>query len=213
MRPNRRSKSAGGRWAPAGVGAMGSDIRSSLSHASLWAVEPGRRGGYRARESRRLTRGWPGPYRRRMALLGPAVLAFWNDVADGRDAEFVHWHSREHIPERVGIPGFLRGRRGVAVAGRPRYFTLYETESLATLSGPDYVARLNAPTPWTQRALPLFRNSKRSACRVTLSLGAGVGGALATLELGPAPGREGELRDRLTKHLLPSIAERPGLIG
>ncbi len=148
-----------------------------------------------------------------MALLGQGILAFWNDVAGGGDAEFVHWHSREHIPERVGLRGFRRGRRYVAIAGNPKYFTLYETESLETLSGPDYVARLNAPTPWTQRALPLFRNSKRSACRVTLSLGSGVGGALTTLEFGPQPGCAPQLREWLTAGALPTIADWPGVVG
>jgi len=148
-----------------------------------------------------------------MSLLGSAVLAFWHDIAPGGDAEFNHWHTREHIPERVGVPGFLRGRRYTALAAAPRYFNLYETESLATLSGAAYVARLNDPTPWTRRALPLFRNSKRTACRVALSLGSGVGGVIATLELGPAPGRAEELGAWLTSTALPSAGERSGIVG
>ncbi len=148
-----------------------------------------------------------------MALRGGAVLAIWNDVAPGGEAEFDHWHTREHVPERVGIPGFLRGRRFEALAGAPRYFTLYEADSTATLGGPAYLERLNNPTAWTRRALPLFRNTRRTACRVTLSLGDGIGGALATLELGPAPGRDEELRGWLTGTALPTVSERPGLVG
>ena len=148
-----------------------------------------------------------------MGLMGSAVLAIWNDIAPGGDDEFVHWHTREHIPERVGVPGFLRGRRYVAVSGSPEYFTLYETESIDTLSGPAYLARLNDPTPWTRRSLPLFRNTKRTACRVTLSLGEGVGGALATLDLGPEAGRDEELGAWLTGTTLPAIYERPGVVG
>jgi hypothetical protein len=148
-----------------------------------------------------------------MSLLGSAVLAFWHDIAPGGDAEFNHWHTREHIPERVGVPGFLRGRRYTAVGDGPRYFNLYETESLATLSGSAYVARLNDPTPWTRRVLPLFRNSKRTACRVVSSRGSGVGGSLATLELGPAPGRADALGAWLTATALPIAAERPGVVG
>src|SRR6266511_1030062 len=146
-----------------------------------------------------------------MGLMGSAVLAIWNDIAPGGDDEFVHWHTREHIPERVGVPGFQRGRRYVAVSGSPEYFTLYETESIDTLSGPAYLARLNDPTPWTRRSLPLFRNTKRTACRVTLSLGDGVGGALATLDLGPEAGRDDELAAWLTGTTLPAIYERPGV--
>jgi hypothetical protein len=124
-----------------------------------------------------------------MALLGKGVLAIWNDIAPGGEAEFNHWHTRERVPERVGVPGFLRGRRYVAVSGSPKYFTLYETESVETLAGSEYLARLNDPTPRTRRALPLFRNTNRTACRVTLSqtgLGtqdARVEGALGTYTL------------------------------
>ncbi len=148
-----------------------------------------------------------------MGLLGQAVLAIWNDVAPDRDAEFDDWHIREHIPERVGIPGFLRGRRYTAVVGTPRYFTLYETERLATLASPAYVERLNHPTPWTRRSLPLFRNTKRTACGVSASTGVGIGGALATLELGPATARDEELRAWLTGTALPTVRERPGVVG
>jgi hypothetical protein len=148
-----------------------------------------------------------------MALLGNGILAIWNDIAPGGEAEFNHWHTREHVPERVGVPGFLRGRRYVAVSGTPRYFTLYETEAVDTLAGPAYLARLNDPTPWTQRVLPLFRNTNRTACRVTLTLGRGVGGALATLRLGPTPGHEEALRAGLTTTTLPLLLDRPGLVG
>ena len=43
-----------------------------------------------------------------MALLGTGVLAIWNGIAASAEDEFVDWHVREHIPERVGLPGFLR---------------------------------------------------------------------------------------------------------
>lgn len=148
-----------------------------------------------------------------MGLLGTGILAIWNDVAPGGEAEFDHWHTREHIQERVGVPGFLRGRRYVAVSGSPKYFTLYETETVATLASPAYLARLNDPTPWTQQALPLFRNTIRTACGVTRTLASGVGGALATLRLGPIAGREQELRAWLTGTTLPALVERPGLVG
>jgi hypothetical protein len=148
-----------------------------------------------------------------MGLLGTAVLAIWNDIAPGGDAEFNYWHTREHIPERVGVPGFLRGRRYVALTGEPRYFTLYETESLTTLNGPAYVERLNNPTSWTRRSLPLFRNTNRSACRVALSLGQGIGGTLATLRLAPQSGREEEFRAWFTGTTLPALSERPGVVG
>jgi hypothetical protein len=67
-----------------------------------------------------------------MALRGTGILAIWNDIAPGGDAEFTDWHTREHVPERIAGPGFLRGRRYSAVSGSPKYFTLYETEAVET---------------------------------------------------------------------------------
>lgn len=58
-----------------------------------------------------------------MPRIGQGVLAIWNGIAPEAEAEFVAWHVREHIPERVGLPGFLRGRRYVGDAeAHPRYF-------------------------------------------------------------------------------------------
>ncbi len=148
-----------------------------------------------------------------MALLGRGILAFWHDIAPGGDAEFNHWHVSEHIPERIGVPGFLGCRRYLAVSEGPRYFYFYETETVETLASPPYLARLNDPTPWTQRVLPLFRNTSRTACRVTRSLGQGIGGAVATLRLGPVAGKEEELRAWLSGTALPDLVERPGVVG
>lgn len=122
-----------------------------------------------------------------MPLLGQAFLAIWNDITPGWDDEFNRWHTEEHIPERVGVEGFLRGRRGVDWQTEgPRYFMLYEARDLEVFRGPDYLARLNDPTPWTQKVMPEFRNFVRGACRSLVSQGVGLGGAVATLRFSPA---------------------------
>ena len=146
-----------------------------------------------------------------MSFLGRAILAFWADVEAAGEADYNDWHTREHMPERCAVPGFLRGRRYVAVEGVPKYFMMYETETLATLASPAYVERLNNPTPWTRKSLALFRNSNRTACRTTLSLGRGLGGAIATIRLGPAAGREDALRGWLAGEALSVLLERPGI--
>ena len=80
-----------------------------------------------------------------MALLGNSALAIWHDIAEGGEADFHVWHSAEHMPERVGLPGFNRGRRCVAVDAAPRFFLLYEVDSLAVLTSRPYLARLDDP--------------------------------------------------------------------
>ena len=56
-----------------------------------------------------------------MSLAGQAVVAIWNGIAPEGRTEFYEWHNREHMPERVGIPGFRRGRRYIAKYGTPEY--------------------------------------------------------------------------------------------
>jgi hypothetical protein len=148
-----------------------------------------------------------------MALLGRGFLAIWNDVAPGADAEVDRWYVGEHAAERLGVPGFLRGRRHVAIEGRPTYFTLYETTDAKVLQSPPYIARLNDPTPWTQKALALFRNTNRTACDVTWSQGRGTGGVMATLRLAAGSGSEARLRNWLGTTALPAALARPGIVA
>jgi glutathione S-transferase len=148
-----------------------------------------------------------------VSLAGQGVVAIWHDIVPEARADFYEWHNREHIPERVGIPGFLRGRRYVALDARPEFFTLYETAGPQVLDGADYLERLNHPTPWTRRAVLGFRQTSRSLCRVALSLGTGQGGFLVTLRYEVAEGREEEQRRWLCHRALPELADRPGVAG
>jgi len=146
-------------------------------------------------------------------LAGEAVVAIWNGIApEARDA-FYDWHQNEHMPERVGIPGFRRGRRYVALEATPEFFTLYETDSPQVLEGTDYLNRLNNPTPWTRRATAPFRNTARSLCRVALSLGTGQGGTIVTLRYDVAEGSDEAQRQLLAHRVLPALADRPGIAG
>jgi hypothetical protein len=141
-----------------------------------------------------------------MALLGEAVVAIWNGIRPEGRSDFFEWHNREHMPERVGIPGFLRGRRYDAADAHPEFFTLYETASAAVLSGADYLARLNAPTQWTRRATAHFTDTARSLCRVSLSLGPGAGGWMMTW-------RYDHSADTPDEATLRSLAVAPGVVG
>jgi hypothetical protein len=144
-----------------------------------------------------------------MALRGEAVVAIWNDITpEGRD-NFIEWHNREHVPERVGIPGFLRGRRYVAEHGAPAYFTLYEAVNQAVLTGADYLQRLNNPTPWTKQATAEFRNTLRGVCLTRFSRGSGDGGSVATLRFAP----DGNDATKLEQAVIAELEKTGGLKG
>jgi hypothetical protein len=149
-----------------------------------------------------------------MSLAGQAVVAIWNGIAPEGRGEFYEWHNREHMPERVGIPGFRRGRRYIAKYGAPEFFTLYEADSPEVLVGQDYLNRLNNPTPLTQRVPPtFFRDTSRGVCRVKLSLGVGQGGCMLTLRFGAEAGREADLQKYLMHVALPPLIDIVSVVG
>lgn len=147
-----------------------------------------------------------------MALLGKGVLAIWNGIKADAEDEFVLWHVREHIPERVGLPGFLRGRRYVALDGHPKYFNFYETTSASDLSSATYQARLNAPTGWTRQVVAHFLDTSRTICDVAWTTGLGEGGVIEAIsfEATLAPDK---LASSLKGPLSEALAAIPGIVG
>jgi len=102
----------------------------------------------------------------------PGILAVFNDCAPEGYQHFETWYNREHLQERVAVPGFRCGRRYELVTGGDRQFcAFYEVDTAAVLNSPSYIGRLNEPTPWTQAAMPLFRNMVRTVCDVTAAAG------------------------------------------
>lgn len=147
-------------------------------------------------------------------LAGKAFVAIWHDIAPEGLREFYEWHHREHMPERLAIPGFRRGRRYRREDGTGQdYFNLYEVDNFDVLVGPDYLARLNAPTEWTRRTVAHFRNVTRGLCRVAGSAGLGQGGTMATLRFSAAADRETALREHLVRTAIPLLMQQVGVLG
>ncbi|HWK97011.1 MAG TPA: hypothetical protein VNR39_16470 [Pseudolabrys sp.] len=144
-----------------------------------------------------------------MPLLGQAAVAMWWTILPERRAEFGDWHSHEHFPERMSIPGFHRGSRWTSLGGDGGFFVLYELDSYDVLTSDGYLARLNAPTPWSQKMMPHHLGMVRSQCRVAASFGGGVGSALATVRLSPRAGGA----EKLMRWLEGTLADLPSRVG
>lgn len=131
-----------------------------------------------------------------MGLKGSAFLAIWHDIAAGAHDEYIEWHTREHMPERLSIPGFRTGKRLHAPnASRHVSGTIYSGDDIEVFRSTAYLHRLNNPTPWTAAVAPSFRNFLRVACDLVGSAGLGDGGAMATLRFDFAgPDSNGTLR-------------------
>ena len=146
-----------------------------------------------------------------MPLLGNAALLLSFDIAPEAIIEHDDWHTHEHLPERLSIPGFLRGTRWVERHAEPRYLVLYEVAALETLTSPAYLERLNHPTPWTAKMMTFYRGMGRGLCSVTGSVGDGLGHLMLVVRFAPSRERESSLRKRLIEDILPRFVSRSGI--
>jgi hypothetical protein len=146
-----------------------------------------------------------------MPLLGKAALLLSFDIAPEAIEDHDDWHTHEHLPERLSIPGFLRGTRWVAVRGGPRYMVLYEVAELATLTSAAYSERLDHPSAWTAKVMPHYRGMRRGLCAVAGSTGLGMGHVARALRFKPQPAEADSLEAWLLRDVLPSLPSRPGV--
>jgi hypothetical protein len=129
-------------------------------------------------------------------MRGVGFLAIWSDVERSDLTDYRHWLTREHTTERVTTEGFLASR--VFHADRAdveRFFILYELQKPEVLDGPAYLARLNAPTPWSQRIMPRLGNFVRGGGVVTARAGRGEGCTIVALRIEHLPQAPQRLAD------------------
>lgn len=118
---------------------------------------------------------------------GTGFLAIWSDVTAAQDTDYLHWLTREHTAERVGIPGFLGVRVFRArLREARRYFILYRLRDASVMASAGYLARLNAPTPWSSRIMPILGNFARGGGTVLAEAGQGAAGLVAPIVLDQA---------------------------
>ncbi|MFO1304002.1 MAG: hypothetical protein U1F54_09745 [Burkholderiales bacterium] len=149
-----------------------------------------------------------------MTFAAPAAMLLWYDIVPEEVAQHDEWHTREHFPERVAIPGFLRAQRWVAQgATAPRYFVSYEVRDVGVLTSAAYQERLDHPTEWTRRMMPHFRGMTRGFCAVDTCVGGVLGAEALTVRCAPSPGRREAFMDWLRRDALLTIERTRGLAG
>lgn len=133
-----------------------------------------------------------------------ALLSLWNGIASHRIEEYDRWHTLEHVPERVWVPGYVAGTRYVAVSdSQVRYFTLYELTSLAALQSPEYKDLVDNPTPWSALMRPSFSDFLRKTGPVAAQAGKVLGCAISLvrwvwpLDVRPGPSELQGMADHL----------------
>ncbi|MBN9091246.1 MAG: hypothetical protein J0J01_30375 [Reyranella sp.] len=114
-------------------------------------------------------------------MASSAVLAIWVDIDPADDEAFNHWHSREHVQERVGCPGWLRGSRFKGIDRPGRYLLFYDAETTAAFESDAYYARLRHPSALSRAIFPKFNDAWRTVCSVERRQGGGIGAAVLTV--------------------------------
>lgn len=113
---------------------------------------------------------------------GQGFLAVWSDIPPPDETDYLHWLMREHVEERLSLPGFLAVRVFRSRAGDVRrYFILYTLTDAGVLASQPYLDRLNAPTPWSQRIMPMLGNFRRGGGTIVARRGFGAGGVVAPI--------------------------------
>ena len=115
-----------------------------------------------------------------------AQLLVWSDIDPDHEADFNQWYDREHMEERVRIPGFTGARRYRAVSGSARrYLALYRASSLADFTSDAYRKAFTKQTQWSITNFGRMSNTRRRVMQVPQEGGFGWGGALVLIELVP----------------------------
>ncbi|MES2944984.1 MAG: hypothetical protein V4772_19125 [Pseudomonadota bacterium] len=119
-----------------------------------------------------------------------AFLALWNSISSpALQPEYESWHTFEHVPERVGLPGFVEARRyrshrSVArpeAKSPPDYFTCYWLTDIKALNSPEYTDVFASPTAWSARMRLELRDFFRLPCQLAGSCGQSSASQLATI--------------------------------
>lgn len=139
-----------------------------------------------------------------MPMAGKGMLLTSMNIGASDEAEFNRWYDREHLEERVAIPGFLEARRYVAHEGNPKYLSLYSTETFEVLDSPAYRTALANQTAWSKANIARFQNMIRAVARITISRGTGRGAVLGIIRLRPSGGGEDKLRAALHEQFDPA---------
>jgi hypothetical protein len=148
-----------------------------------------------------------------MSLRGKGMLVVFAEVKSRHESDFNEWYNREHIDERLGIPGFQRARRYVAAKGSPKYLAIYECNRVGDLGTPHYLQVLANPTPWSKRVTGRFTQFHRLTLSMKVDQTHGLGGALAAVRFVPAAGHRRNLVEWLGKIAFPRAIKLPDMLG
>jgi hypothetical protein len=99
--------------------------------------------------------------------IGGTIMLVMMEVDAEHEDEFNRWYNEEHLPERLGIPGYISARRFKLEEGNEvlTYMCIWELEDASPLQSEEYKAQQRRPSQLrdaahshiTQRARGVYR--------------------------------------------------------
>jgi hypothetical protein len=143
---------------------------------------------------------------------GQALLIGWYDTDPAYQPELDAWHSKEHMPERAALPGFLTAQRFRSLRDPGRYCVLYRVTGIEVFVSEPYLNVLNNPTEWTRKMMPGVRDMNRTLCAVAERRGGGFGSILHTIKCSPPPDGRHAFVGWLSEEAFPAALTGVGVV-
>ena len=150
-----------------------------------------------------------------MALYGKGMLMTFTETLSEDEVDFNEWYNREHIDERVWMPGFHRARRYIDADGTAafKYLATYETSVVQDLADPEYMELLKDQSDWSKKVMAKFTKFERITADITIDFSHGFGGGCSIAWFNPKPEVMDDLRDYFRNEFLKEIVQKPEVVG
>ena len=146
---------------------------------------------------------------------GLLFMAF--DFSTAHADEFHDWYDKEHVPERLRVPGFLNAERWIDDANPNIHVATYDLATVGVLQSPAYLAvGGNNQSVWTKRVTSMCGRIMRFEGEQLVpgdAVAAPGAGALLVASMTPDPDAETEFNDWYDNEHLPGLLTVPGVLS
>jgi hypothetical protein len=147
--------------------------------------------------------------------MAKGILIAAMDFSDVAADEFHDWYDTEHVPERLGVPGFLNAERWIGSTNPKSSVALYDLDNVGVLQSAPYLAVGGANgSPWTRRVTgrtKMIIRLEGEQLRPGDALAPEGAAALLLIAMNVAPEREAEFNEWYDSEHLPALAGVPGV--
>jgi hypothetical protein len=145
---------------------------------------------------------------------GLLFMAF--DFATAHEDEFHDWYDNEHVPERLGVPGFLNAERWIDEQNPKIHVATYDLDNPGVLASSAYRAVGGAnQSVWTKRVTAMCRRIMRFQGEQLLPGNLTAipdAGALLVASMNVDPANEDAFNTWYNTEHLPQLAAVPGVL-